>query len=416
MVRQGRGAARRTLRGRRLDDEDPADDLYPDESDLDDPDWDDPDWDDQDWDDEWADDDRPASAATSLYRSGWSLAGPQPADARPVGRRGGRRRRRTFWSELRLVLVIFPLVIITLVVLAVTTDLDKPTDKLGNGSVARIGAGGENPPTGLPTASAGPSNGTAGQASAAPAAPSPIGPGLVWSDEFDGPAGAPPDPATWTPQTGYGWGIDEMQCYTSDPRNLAMDGQGNLVITMLREPSCEGAQFSSARIETYGKKSMHYGYLEVRAVLPTRTGAFPAVWMMGTDMAEVGWPAAGEIDVVEAASPSPTLAFTNLHGIDANGQHWEATWGNGGIHDAGVNLADGFHTYGLEWLPDRLRFYFDGQLTRTITRDQVPVWLWDKPNYLIMNAAILPTAAQAAPGDYPQRMVIDYVRVYSAKP
>ncbi|WP_242425155.1 glycoside hydrolase family 16 protein, partial [Frankia sp. EI5c] len=211
-------------------------------------------------------------------------------------------------------------------------------------------------------------------------------------------------------------GDREMQCYTTDPRNLSTDGRGNLVISALREPSCGGASYSSGRIETLGKRTMRYGYLEVRAVLPTGKGAFPAVWMLGADMPTVGWPASGELDVVEAVSTAPTTVHTNVHGVDAAGAHWQATWGHGGMYDAQVDLAAGFHTYGLEWTSAMLRFYFDGRLIRTVTRDQVPVWLWDRENYVILNVAVNRLGEQATAADYPQRMIVDYLRVFSARP
>ncbi|MEX5708082.1 glycoside hydrolase family 16 protein [Parafrankia sp. FMc6] len=252
--------------------------------------------------------------------------------------------------------------------------------------------------------------------SSAPVSGGDDGAGLLWSDEFGGAAGAAPDPDTWITQTGSGWGDREMQCYTRDPRNLATDGRGHLVITARREPSCDGAGFSSARIETLGRRTMRYGYLETRAVLPTGRGAFPAVWLLGSDMPAVGWPASGELDVVEAVSTAPTTVHTNVHGVDTAGAHWQATWGNGGMYDAGADLAAAFHTYGLEWTPSALRFYFDGRLIRTVTRDQVPVWLWDREHYAILNVAVNSEGASASAADYPQWMAVDYLRVYGAKP
>jgi len=242
------------------------------------------------------------------------------------------------------------------------------------------------------------------------------GAALLWSDEFDGAAGAAPDPSTWITQTGYGWGDHELQCYTDDRRNLATDGHGNMVLTAYQEPSCGGARYSSARIETLGKKTVRYGYIETRAILPMGQGAFPAVWTLGSDMPTVGWPANGEIDIVEGVSAAPTTVLTNIHGVDRQGAHWQATWGNGGMYDAGVNLSAAFHTYGVEWTASALRFYFDDRLIRTIERGDVPVWLWDKQNYLIMNVAINADGAAAPASVYPQRMVVDYVRVYSNRP
>jgi beta-glucanase (GH16 family) len=239
---------------------------------------------------------------------------------------------------------------------------------------------------------------------------------LLWSDEFDGVAGAAPDLRTWSAATGYGWGKEELQCYTSRPRNLALDGGGHLVITAMRERSCDGASYSSARIETVGKYTIGQGYVEVRAMLPTARGSFPAVWMVGTSLPSVGWPASGELDLVEVVSAHPRTVHTNIHWAGPNGDHRQAGWRTGGAFDAGVNLGGGYHTYGVERTPSRLRFFFDGRLIRTVNRDDAPSWPWDGEFNLLLNLAIDGQGAQVPAGDYPQRMSVDYVRVYDAKP
>ncbi|MEX5632086.1 glycoside hydrolase family 16 protein [Parafrankia sp. FMc2] len=294
---------------------------------------------------------------------------------------------------------------------------DRPGGEAGSAEPEAEHGGGQQGSEGPPAA------GLRGSSPVAPSRPGATGGhargdevSLLWSDEFDGPRGATPDPATWITQTGAGWGDREMQCYTTDRRNLAADGHGHLVITARREPSCGDAEFSSGRIETLGKRTMRYGYLEARAVLPTGQGAFPAIWLLGSNMPEVDWPASGELDVVETVSTAPTTVHTNVHGVDESGAHWQATWGRGGMHDAGVDLAAGFHTYGLEWTPSALRFIFDGRTIRTFTHDDVPVWLWDKDHYVILNVAVNRDGAQATAADYPQRMIVDYVRVFSARP
>ncbi len=240
--------------------------------------------------------------------------------------------------------------------------------------------------------------------------------GLLWSDEFDGVAGSAPDLRIWSAATGYGWGRDELQCYTSRPRNLALDGHGNLVITAARERSCEGAAYSSARIETAGKKTMRYGYIEVRASLPTARGSFPAVWMLGANLPRVGWPASGELDLVEVVSAQPRTVHTNIHWAGSNGREGEAGWHGSGTFDAGTNLGAGYHTYGVERTPSRLRFFFDGRVIRTIDRADAPAWPWDGEFYLLLNLAIDGQGARVSGSAYPQRMTVDYVRVYDAKP
>jgi beta-glucanase (GH16 family) len=109
---------------------------------------------------------------------------------------------------------------------------------------------------------------------------------------------------------------------------------------------------------------------------------------------------------------------TNVHGVDASGAHWQAGWdGPGHSYDYPPgNLADGYHTYGFEWSAEHLRFYFDNVLVRTITKGDVPVWLWNQPFYLILNVAVGSHGGDPEAGAYPQTMNIDYVRVYSCKP
>jgi beta-glucanase (GH16 family) len=214
--------------------------------------------------------------------------------------------------------------------------------------------------------------------------------------------------------TGFGWGGGkELQCYTGSPRNVATDGQGHLVITARREASCGGAAYSSARIESRGRGTAKYGYIEIRAKLPTGAGAFPAFWLLGINEPQVHWPKCGEIDVVEALSSGPTVVRTNVHGVDAAGNAWEVGWGHGGLHDVGVNLADAYHTYGIDWTSQALRFSVDGRPVQTVTRASVPVWLWDQAGYFLLNVAIASAGPDSA---YPQTMTVDYLRVYAQRP
>lgn len=125
---------------------------------------------------------------------------------------------------------------------------------------------------------------------------------LLWSDDFNGPSGQLPDQSKWTFNTGGdGWGNQELQYYTNSPSNAALDGNGNLVITARRESvgSCwyGQCQYSSARLMTGGKFGQMYGAIEARIKIPTGKGIWPAFWMLGEDLLQVGWPQCGEIDV-----------------------------------------------------------------------------------------------------------------------
>ena len=244
-----------------------------------------------------------------------------------------------------------------------------------------------------------------------PAAPAPPanGAALQWADEFDGAAGSGVNKTDWTAVSGSHHG--ELECYTPKSSNVAVDGQGDLVLTSRRETGCDGMPYTSGRIEGVNKRTFKYGYFEVRAKMPTEVGAFPAFWTLGANYPSVGWPRSGEIDIVEITSNLPSSVHTNIHGVDASGKSWQSGWGGVGTYASQSDVGDGFHTYGLNWTSSALQFYFDGKLIHTINRSSVPVWLWDQPNYLLLNLAITSSSGPAV-----QTMEVDYVRVYSAKP
>jgi beta-glucanase (GH16 family) len=253
---------------------------------------------------------------------------------------------------------------------------------------------------------------TAPTVTTAPATTKPApanGAALQWADEFDGAAGTGVNKADWTAVSGSHHG--ELECYSPKSSNVAMDGQGDLVLTSRREAGCDGMPYTSGRLEGLNKRTFKYGYFEVRAKLPTDAGAFPAFWMLGANVSEVGWPRSGEIDVVEITSNLPDSVHTNIHGVDTSGKQWQSGWGAAGTYKSQGDVGDGFHTYGLNWTSDTLEFYFDGKLIHTINRSSVPVWLWDQDNFLLLNLAIVNTN-----GPDTQTMDVDYVRVYSDKP
>jgi beta-glucanase (GH16 family) len=172
-------------------------------------------------------------------------------------------------------------------------------------------------------------------------------------------------------------------------------------------------------VETRGKVSWKYGYLEACALLPTGVDALSSIWLLGPN-GVTEWPRSGEIDVVEVSGSDPATVHTNIHGVDSRGKHWETGWvgpNKSYTHPAG-SLSDDYHSYGLDWTTDELRFYFDGRLVRSAKRDDIPVWLFDKDFYLILNLAIIPLDGGGPPADheFPQEMKVDYVRRYSAPP
>ncbi|HEY0706746.1 MAG TPA: glycoside hydrolase family 16 protein, partial [Polyangia bacterium] len=136
---------------------------------------------------------------------------------------------------------------------------------------------------------------------------------MVWNDEFDGPMGASVDKARWHHEIGPWPFNEELQSYTDSPRNIALDGQGNLVITALREAK-DGVEYTSARIDTRSSLETTYGRIEARIKMPQGQGLWPAFWMLGNDREEKGWPECGEIDIMEFAGGSPTVITGSLHG------------------------------------------------------------------------------------------------------
>ena len=253
---------------------------------------------------------------------------------------------------------------------------------------------------------------------------------LVWSDAFEGPAGALPDPSVWTPEIGDGtangipgWGNAERQTYTDDPVNLALDGEGNLVIRAVETdgdaPPCYyGApcEYSSARIITAGALEVQYGRIEARIKIPYGQGLWPAFWMLGNDIAEVGWPESGEIDIMENVGREPGTVHGTIHGPGYSGA---GGIGRGTSLPAGQAFADGFHVYAIEWWPERITWSVDGVDYSTLTPADLPSgarWVFDHPFFVILNVAV----GGHWPGypdettTFPQEMVVDYVRVFQA--
>jgi beta-glucanase (GH16 family) len=253
--------------------------------------------------------------------------------------------------------------------------------------------------------------------------PGPSGWSLVWSDEFNGPAGAPPDPANWSYELGdvnpggsNGWGNEELQYYTDDTDNVATDGSGNLVITVdaadgSRECYYGPCEFESGRLVTQHKAEFAYGRIEARILVPDGSyGLWPAFWSLGADIARTPWPAAGEIDYMEYVSRIPNEIFGTIHGP---GYSSGGAFGN--IFDFGGPVADDYHTYAVEWEPDLIRWYVDDIPYHQAEPADVPGdWVFNKPFFMLLNLAIGGNFGGAVdPGlVLPQDYFVDYVRVY----
>jgi len=255
-----------------------------------------------------------------------------------------------------------------------------------------------------------------GQSSvAAPQAPGPTPPSgtwtLVFSDEFDTPGAL--DAGKWGYELGY-IRNNEKQYYTSRPENVRVEG-GNLVIEARKEPY-EGFGYTSASVNTEGRFEFQYGRAEVRAKLPSGVGMWPAIWTLGVNRKSVGWPACGEIDIMENVGFEPARVHGSVHTTAYN--HTKGTQKTS-IVDV-PNLLDGFHVYSMEWSPDRIDLAIDGQKYFTFNKEVggTTVWPFDAPQYLLINLAIGGAwGGQKGIDDakFPARYLVDYVRIYQQK-
>ena len=246
---------------------------------------------------------------------------------------------------------------------------------------------------------------------------------LVWSDEFNGPAGTAPDNSKWLHDTGgSGWGNSELQYYTDSTRNAAMDGNGNMAITARRENpdnyTCHygTCQYTSARLLTAGKFSRNQGRFEARMKLPKGQGMWPAFWMLGDNVFTDGWPNSGELDVMENVGKEPGTTWGSIHGPGYSGANSvNASY----TLPRGQALGDAFHTFTVDWGPDSITWYIDGIAYSHKTKASVPgPWAFDHNFFLLLNLAVGGTWPGAPDPDtaLPQTMLVDYVRVYDLAP
>jgi len=254
------------------------------------------------------------------------------------------------------------------------------------------------------------------QNSAAP--PTSNGWTLVWSDEFNGPDGSSVDRTKWVVETGgNGWGNQELEYYTNRSENASVN-DGKLVIRALPEkytgPDGVKRNYTSARLKTFGKFSQTYGRFEARIKITYGQGIWPAFWMLGDDIDKVGWPACGEIDIMENIGKEPATIHGSIHGPGyVGGTGIEAPYTLPGKQ----RFADDFHVFAIEWDPDSVSFFVDQNLYVRRTRADLQAgwkWVFDKPFFLILNLAV----GGDWPGNpdsntvFPQSMLVDYVRVY----
>jgi len=235
-------------------------------------------------------------------------------------------------------------------------------------------------------------------------------PVLVWAEEFS--ADGPPDPAVWSYEVGL-IRNQEAQYYTEGRLENARVEGGNLVIESRKEEYA-GAHYTSASVNTLGKREFFRGRIEVRAKIPTGRGSWPAIWMMGTNIPQAGWPECGEIDIMENVGYEPDMIYATVHTPGSVNDPGKVD--RGGHIDIADPFSD-FHVYAVDWHTDRLDFFVDGEKYFTYRKDtRYPhYWRFDRPFYLLLNTAIGGNwGGQQGIDDaiFPLRYVIDYVRYY----
>ena len=244
--------------------------------------------------------------------------------------------------------------------------------------------------------------------------------GLVWSDEFDGSPGGAPDPARWSFELGNdGWGNKELENYTDSRENArlvadpdALDGHA-LEIRAVRNKS---GGYTSARLSSLGHFSVLHGRIEARIWVPDGKGLWPAFWMLGTGISRVGWPACGEIDIMEISGDTPGRLHGTIHGPGFFGDH-----GITHLRDLpkGTVFSSGYHIYAVEWSHESITWLVDGVPYATSRASDLPPagrWVFDRdPFFLMLNLAV----GGSWPGNptdqvsFPKVMRVDFVRVYS---
>ncbi|MBK8722089.1 MAG: family 16 glycosylhydrolase [Saprospiraceae bacterium] len=234
---------------------------------------------------------------------------------------------------------------------------------------------------------------------------------LVWSDEFNGNA---LDLNTWNQELGNGsggWGNNELEYYTNKPTNTFVSN-GNLIIEARKE-YVNGFGYTSGRMTTQNKKTFKYGRIDIRAKLPVGQGIWPALWMLGSNISSIGWPACGEIDIMELVGSHPSTTYGTAH--------WKQATGGTKSFGSEYNLASGdfsskFHVFSLIWQEDSMKWYVDDEYFCTVSKATVGTanYPFNDNFFFIFNVAVGGKWPGTPPSTtvFPQRMFVDYVRVF----
>jgi len=231
---------------------------------------------------------------------------------------------------------------------------------------------------------------------------------LVWNDEF---SGVLLNPSDWTFELGTGsngWGNNELQYYRSQNTSVA----NGLLTIEAREENFGGRNYTSSRIKTQTKQKFLYGKIDIRAAMPRGQGLWPALWMLGESITSVGWPASGEIDIMEMIGGSGNEG--TVHGT----VHWDNAGGHasygGDTSLSSGTFADEFHVFGIEWDSTKIRWFLDGVQYHVIDITSAGLSEFQEEFFFIFNVAVGGNWPGSPDGStfFPQRMLVDYVRVF----
>ncbi len=233
---------------------------------------------------------------------------------------------------------------------------------------------------------------------------------LAWSDEFSGDA---LNRDVWNQETGTGsngWGNNELEFYTTSTKNTFVS-DGNLIIEARKE-DMGTSKYTSGRMTTLGKKEFKFGRIDIRAKLPVGKGLWPALWMLGANINDVGWPACGETDIMELVGKEPSTANGTVHwGTPASHQYI------GSSYDLPAgDFSDDFHVFSINWKQDSISWYVDDNLYFKFKASGTGAYDYpfNAPQFFIFNVAVGGDWPEPPDNNtvFPERMFVDYIRVF----
>lgn len=238
---------------------------------------------------------------------------------------------------------------------------------------------------------------------------------LVWNDEFDGTTLG----ADWTPEIGTGsngWGNNELQYYRAENTSV----QNGYLTIEARNEAYGGRNYTSSRLVTSGKQSFQYGRIDIRAKLPKGKGIWPALWMLGKNFNEVGWPQCGEIDIMEMIGGGvgkDDTVYGTLHWDHSGAYACTCNQNNNYTLTTGI-FNDKFHVFSIIWTSTSIKWYVDDVLFKTVDISPAGLSEFRSEFFFIFNVAVGGNWPGSPDGStvFPQQMIVDYVRVFQVNP